>query len=83
MAVRKREESKVVVKQAGGTYLDVRIVHKHEGYGKARKIKSSEYGVFHTKHRVYKDGFKNCETAVAFIEENFSKYDRKGKKFNI
>jgi len=81
MGVTKRPESKVVVQRAAGTYLDVKIVHTHEGYGKQRKVKSSEYGIFHYKHRVTKEAFKKPELAVAFIEENFHKYDKKNKKF--
>ena len=81
MAVKKRDESKVVVQRAAGTYLDVKIVHHHEGYGRQRRVKSSEYGIFHYKHRVTKEKFNKPELAVAFIEENFHKYDKKNKTF--
>ncbi len=49
MAVRKRDNSKVVVKMAAGTFLDVRIVHKYVGEGRKRKVESSEYGIYHTQ----------------------------------
>lgn len=81
MAVRKRDESKVVVKLAANTYLDVRIVHKYEGMGKERKTKSSKYGIFHSKIRVLKDDFNTADLAVAYISENFAKYDKKLKVF--
>jgi len=81
MATRSRPESKVVIQRAAGTYLDIKIVHKHEGLGRKRRITSSEYGIFHYKHRVTKEAFNKPELAVAFIEENFHKYDRKNKRF--
>jgi hypothetical protein len=81
MAVRKKDESKVVVKLAAGTYLDVRKVLKHEGMGKQRKVKSTEYGIFHYKHRVSNEKYNSPEKAVAFIAENFAKYDKKSKSF--
>ena len=83
MGVRKRPESKVVIQMAAGTYLDVRIVHTHEGYGRQRRVKTSEYGIFHSKKRVLKEGFNKPELAVDYIMENFHKYDKKHKKFNI
>jgi len=81
MSVKKRDDSKVVIQRAAGTYLDVRIVHHKEGYGRNRRTVKSEYGIFHSKHRVTKDKFNKPELAVAFIAENFNKYDRKHKKF--
>ena len=81
MSVKKRPESKVVVQRAAGTYLDVRIVYKYEGLGRKRRVTSSEYGIFHYKHRVTKEAFNKPELAVAFIEENFHKYDKGTKKF--
>ena len=80
MAVKNRDESKVVFKNIENTNLDVRIVHKHEGIGKKRRVVSSSYGVFCTKKNV-KGGFKNPELAIAFITENISKYNRKSKTF--
>ena len=83
MAVKKRPESKVVVQRANETFLDIRIVHTHEGYGKKRRVKSSEYGIFHLKHRVHTNGFPNPNSAIAFVVDNFNKYDKKAKKFNV
>ena len=80
MAVKKRDESKVVARNVNHTNLDVRLVHKKEGYGKQRKIVKSWYGIFTTKHQV-KDGFKSSNEAIAFIEDNIHKYDRKTRKF--
>ena len=80
MGVRRKDESKVVLKNVQDTNLDVRIVFKHKGEGRKRRVESSTYAVFATKNNV-KDGFNKPELAVAFIEENFEKYDRKTKKF--
>jgi hypothetical protein len=80
MAVKRKDESKVVVQNVNNTNLDVRMVFKHKGEGRKRRVESSTYGIFATKHNV-KDGFNKPELAIAFIEENFHKYDRKTKKF--
>jgi len=80
MAVRSRDDSKVVARNVNHTNLDVRIVHKKEGYGKKRRIVKSHYGIFATKKQV-KGDFKSTNEAIAFIEDNFNKYDRKHKKF--
>jgi hypothetical protein len=83
MAVSKKPESKVVIKMAGGTFLDVKIVHTHEGHGRERRVKKSEYAIFHSKTRVIKNGFNKSELALDYIIKNFDKYDKKTKKFNL
>ena len=81
MANRKNDESKVVVKNANGTFLDIRIVHQHTGEGKKRKVVSSDYGIFHSKNRASKEKFKSPDLALDFISTNFHKYDKKLKRF--
>jgi len=81
MGSRKGSVSKVVKRYVSDTYLDIRMVFKHKGDGKQRKVESSNYAIYHSKHQV-KDGFNKTELAVAFIEENFDKYDKKTHRFN-
>lgn len=83
MGVKTKDDSKVVIKNAGNTYLDVRIVHKKDGYGKDRKTKKSFYDVFHSKHRVTIEEFNKPELGVEFIEKYFPKYNKKEKKFKF
>ena len=80
MSVRRKNASKVVIKNVDNTNLDIRMVFVHKGEGRKRRVESSTYGIFATKHSV-KDGFNKPELAVAFLQENFHKYDRKSKKF--
>ena len=80
MSVKRRNESKVVIQNVDNTNLDVRMVFTHKGEGKKRRVESTTYGIFAAKNNV-KDGFNKPDLAVAFITENFGKYDRKTKKF--
>jgi hypothetical protein len=80
MAVRRRKESKVVERNVQGTNLDIRLVFKHVGEGRKRKVESTTYGIFVTKNNI-KDGFKTSDLAVDFLMENYHKYNRKTKKF--
>jgi len=80
MAVKKREESKVVARYVEGTYFDVKQVLKKEGYGKARSVKNSSFGVFHTKHSL-KQGFKSIDDAIAFAVAIFPTYNKKRRSF--
>ena len=80
MGNRKGSKSKVVIQNVENTNFDVRMIFKHKGEGRLRKVESSSYAIFRSKHQV-KDGFNKPELAVAFIEENFDKYDKKTKKF--
>ena len=80
MSVKRKDESKVVAKNVNHTNLDIRMVYKHKGEGRKRRVESSSYGIFATKHNV-KDGFKSSNEAIAFLEDNIEKYDRKTKKF--
>ena len=80
MSTRRREESTIVARNVNNTNLDVRIVFKHKGEGRKRMVETSTYGIFSTKNSV-KNGFKSTNEAIAFIEENINKYDRKIKKF--
>lgn len=80
MAVNNNDESKVVAKNVNLTNLDVKIIHKHEGLGKKRRIIGSSYGIFSGKKSV-KGGFKNSESAITFIIENIGKYNKKLRTF--
>lgn len=80
MAVKRKNESKVVAKNVNNTNLDIRLVYVHKGEGKKRKVESTTYGIFSTKNMI-KDGFNKPELAIAFLNENIGKYDRKTKKF--
>ena len=80
MAVKNSDESKVVAKNVNLTNFDVRIVHKHEGNGKKRRVVSSSYGIFSAKKNV-KGGFKNPELAIDFINENIGNYNKKSRVF--
>lgn len=78
--VKKASPGKIIDRQTGGTFFDVRQVSKHEGHGKERKLVKTEICLFHAKHRV-KSGFKNKNEAQLFALENAHKYDKKHHKF--
>ena len=80
MGVRRKRESKVVLKNVQDTNLDVRLIFTHKGEGRKRRVESTTYGIFATKSNI-KDGFKTSDLAVDFLVENYGKYDRKTKKF--
>lgn len=80
MAVNKRDDSKIVARYVEGTYFDVKQVLKKEGYGKKRRVISSSFGVFHTKHSL-KQGFKTVDDAIAFAVAIFPTYNKKRRKF--
>ena len=80
MAVKRNDKSKVVFKNVQDTNLDIRMVFKHTGEGRKRKVESSTYGIFSAKKNI-KDGFNKPELAIDFLMENYHKYDRKLKRF--
>ena len=67
--VKRGETGKIIDRQTGGTFFDVRNVPTYQGEGKMRKVISSEIWLFHAKHKV-KGGFKTVNEATIFALEN-------------
>lgn len=78
--VKRSDKSKVVRRYVSDTYFDVRMVFKHQGEGKKRKVTSSDYGVFHSKRQL-KGGFKSADEAELFAISIFPSYNKKTHKF--
>lgn len=78
--VKKTDCTKIIEKQTGGTFFDIKQVYKYEVDGKKRKMINNEICLFHVKHQV-KSGFKNKDEACLFALENVHKYDKKLHRF--
>lgn len=73
-------KSKIVRRYVGDTYFDVRMTFVHTGEGRKRKVESTSYAVFHTKHSL-KGGFKCADDAEKFAIAIFPSYNNKRRSF--
>ena len=84
MSVKKASPGKIIDRQTGGTFFDVRQVSTYEGHDKERKLVKTTILLFHAKHRVKgqpEKGFKNKDLATIFALEHAHKYNKKIHKF--
>lgn len=81
MATKRRDESKTVRRYVSDTYFDVKMVFKHQGEGRKRKVTSTSYGVYHSKRHL-KSGFKTADEAELFAIGIFPSYNKKTHKFS-
>ena len=78
MAVKKTEKGKVLCDYG---IFKIRQIPTWKDAGNGKKIMtSSTIGIFHSKHKV-KDGFKNKEAAMLFIDEKQGSYNKATHKF--
>ena len=80
MSVKRKDESKTVRKYVSDTYFDIKMIFKHQGEGKKRKVESTSYGVYHSKRQL-KGGFKTADDAELFAIAIFPSYNKKTHKF--
>ena len=75
MAVKKNQRGKVI---GNHEFIEICETRTYEGYGNKRRAKSSNIGLFVTKHKL-QDNFINKELALEYAKLVLPTYDKRKK----